>query len=342
MRNGTASFRFLIQAIACSLFAVSAFPQQNAPARGLFIGGVVRDVQSNQLISAATLELQRTSGESAAPPVVTGTRGEYQFNGVTSGDYLITAHAKGYETNTVSLMLGGFSLSNVTVTLRRSESAPPSGPGDTVSAHELSIPDRARDEFDRGLKLMAASKPDYKKALAHFERAIKEFPDYFEAYAQIGIAQFHLADKTAAEHALRTSAQLSSGHYLDALSLLAHMLNDESRFAESESFARSCATQDESAWGCDVELARALSGLKRPTEAEAVATKASALNPSNADTFLILGNIHIEEHKYSEVVKDFDAYLRLNPTGPESEQVRASQEQARRALARTEGSTVKQ
>ena len=343
MRTRKPNFRLVIPGIALIFVAASAFPQQTTPSRGLFINGFVRDAETNQLISFATLELQR-SGEIASPPVVSGTRGEFQFNGVVSGDYLIIVHAKGYETNTVSIMMGGTPLSNVTITVRPSKSTEPSRPGDTISAHQLSVPDKARDEFDRGMKLMGASKPDYKKALAHFERAVKEYSDYYEAYAQIGIAQYHLGDQAAAEHALRTAAQLSSGHYLDALSLLARMLNDESRFRESESFARSCATQDESAWGCDLELARALSGLKRPTEAEAIATKASELNPGNPDTFLILGNIHIEEHKYAEVIKDFDAYLKLNPTGPESDQVRASQEQARRALARTEGSgsSVKQ
>lgn len=343
MRTGRLSFRFLIPAIMFAIVVAKTFPQQNAPTRGLTISGFVRDVETNQLISAATLEVQHSSGETAAPPVVSGTRGEFQFNGLNSGEYLITIHATGYENNTVSVMVGAIPLSNVAITLRRSESKESSGPGDIVSAHELSVPDKARDEFDRGMKLMAASKPDYKKALDHFERAIKEFPDYYEAYAQAGIAQFHLGHKPAAERALRTSAQLSSGHYLDALSLLARMLNDEGRFAESESFARTCSTQDESAWGCDLELARALSGLKRPTEAEVVATKASELNPGNPGTFLILGNIHIEERKYAEVVKDFDAYLKLNPTGPESDQVRLSQEQARRALAKAggPGSSVK-
>jgi hypothetical protein len=343
MQAGSVIFRFLTIAMLLSL-TVCALPQQTAPARGLFISGFVRDADTNQLISSAALELQRSSGETASPPIVTGTRGEFQFNGVSSGDYLITVHAKGYDANTVPLMLGGIPLSNVTITLHRSESKQPTGPGDTVSAHELSIPGKARDEFDRGMKLMASSKPDYQKAITHFERAIKEYSDYYEAYAQIGIAEHHLGDKSSAEQALRTSAQLSSGHYLDALSLLAQMLNDAGRFAESESFARTCATQDESAWGCDLELARALSGLKRPVEAEAVATKASELNPSNPGTFLVLGNIHIEEHKYAEVVKDFDAYLKLNPTGPESDQVRVSQEQARRAQARTggTGSSVKQ
>jgi tetratricopeptide (TPR) repeat protein len=73
--------------------------------------------------------------------------------------------------------------------------------------------------------------------------------------------------------------------------------------------------------------------LKHPVEAEAVATKASLLNPNNAKTYLVLGNIHIQQRKYEAVVKDFDAYLKLDPSSPMSDQVRASEAQARKALA---------
>jgi hypothetical protein len=333
-------FGMLVAATALALSGSVVFPQQPPqpppPVRLLSISGFLRDVDTNQLISAATLELQRSSGDRASPPVVSGTRGEFQFDRVSPGDYVILSHAEGYEPTTVSLMVDGMPLSNVTITMRRASAGQPTASGDTISVRRLSIPDRARQEFDKGMQQMTAVKPDYQRALSHFERATKEYPDYYEAYTQLGIAQHHLGNKVAAEVALRRSVELSSGHYLDALGLLAEMLNDTGRFQEAESFARSCATQKESAWGCDLELARSLAGLKRLSEAEAMASKASELNPNNAATFLVLGNIHIEEHKYAAVVKDFDAYLKLKPSGPESDQVRAAEEQAHRALARTE------
>jgi tetratricopeptide (TPR) repeat protein len=185
------------------------------------------------------------------------------------------------------------------------------------------------------MKAMRSPKPDYHKALSLFERAIKEYPDYYESYAEMGVAHQHLGDDTAAEKALRKSVEMSSSRYADALFLLSEMLNDSGRFLDAEGFARQCVTQDESSWSCDLELARALAGLKHPTEAEAIAARAAEINPANAQTFLILGNIHIEQRKYAAVVKDFDNYLRLNPSGPESNQVRTSQAQARRALARS-------
>jgi tetratricopeptide (TPR) repeat protein len=206
-------------------------------------------------------------------------------------------------------------------------------PTDPVSLHELNIPDKARDAFDKGMKLLIGSKPDYRRALASFERAIREYPDYYEAYAEMGVAYARLGDRAAAELSLRKSVQMSASRYPDALFLLAEMLNDGGQYIDSEGFARQCVTQDESSWSCELELARALAGLKHPVEAEAVATKASLLNPNNAKTYLVLGNIHIQQRKYEAVVKDFDAYLKLDPSSPMSDQVRASEAQARKALA---------
>lgn len=329
---------FTLTLLAARLLAVaplSVEAQQTAPARGLFISGYVREEESQHAIRAITLQLMSESGTTASPSVVSGTGGEFQFNGVVSGNYWITANEKGYEPLNISIMLGGIPLTNVLVNLHRTRSVGPLTSGDAISAHQLSIPDKARDAFDKGAKLLAGGKPDYRKAISYFERAIREYADYYEAYCDMGIAYHHLNDEAVAERALRKSVELSNGRYPDALLLLAELLNDSNRFAEAETFARQCATQDESSWHCDLELARSLAGMKHPAEAEPIAVKSSQLNPNNAETFLVLGNIHIQQRRYGAVVQDFDAYLKLNPSGPQSDNVRASQEQARRALART-------
>lgn len=301
---------------------------------GLSISGYVRDDESHQPLKAISLELTSVSGGTAAPPVVSGVTGEFRFGGLVSGEYHISSHQTGYDPSDLDVTLGGTPLSNVLVALHHGESNHPSVPGDAISVHQLSIPEKARDLFDKGFRLMMGSKPDYRKALTFFERAVKEYPDCYEAYAEMGIAYQHLGDAGAAEKALRKSVEMSSSRYTDALFLLAEMLNDAGRFIDSEVFARQCVTEDESSWSCDLELARALAGLKHSAEAEAIATKASELNPNNAKTYLVLGNIHIQKRNYEAVVKDFDTYLKLDPSGPMSDQVRASEAQARRALAK--------
>ena len=310
-----------------------AMAQQSALERGLYISGYVRD-EANQSLKTISLELLAETGTVAAPSVVTGTDGQFQFNGVSSGNYSIVAHAKGYDSVNLSVMVGGVPLTNVIVTLRRSDSAKEPTLGDPISAHQLSIPDKARDLFEKGVKQLTSSKPDYHKAVSFFDRAIREYPDFYESYAEMGIAYHRLGDVPNAEQALRKSAELSAGRYADALLMLAQMLNDNTRFQDAEPFARQCVSQDESSWRCDLELARSLAGRKHATEAEVIAVKASELNPNSAQVFLVLGNIHIQEKNYPAVVKDFESYLKLDPSGPQSDQVRASAEQARRAANR--------
>jgi hypothetical protein len=44
--------------------------------------------------------------------------------------------------------------------------------------------------------------------------------------------------------------------------------------------------------------------------------------PDNAPVYLVLANAHMLEQNYSAVVGDFDSYLKLEPTGLLSDNVR--------------------
>ena len=167
--------------------------------------------------------------------------------------------------------------------------------------------------------------PSYGKAVAYLE---------YEAYAEMGIAYYHLGQPADAERALRKSMSLSSNQYPDAVFLLAEMLDDQGRFAEAEPVARDGVRLAETSWRSHLALARSLAGLKRTPDAEIAATKASELKPDNPEIFLVLGNIHIQQRNYPAVIKAFDTFLKLEPTGPRSDQVRQSEEQARRAIQR--------
>jgi len=300
----------------------------------LFISGFVRDDETNQPVKSVTVTLKRGGGEVAAPTVVSGTSGEFEFTGIGSGDYRIEVDAKGYQPASVAAFLGGTPMLNVIVALRRPN--PSSSLEDlSVSAHQLSVPDKPRDEFTKGVKLLTATQPDYKRAVLQFQRAISDYPTYYEAYAELAIAFYHMGLNADAEKSLRESIHLSSGRYADAQFLLAEMLDDLNRFQEAEPVARQGIKDDASSWRGYLALARALSGLKRPAEAEVSATKATELNPENPEAFLVLGNIHIQEHNWSGVVRAFDAFLQLEPTGRRSDQVRQSRAQAAKALEAT-------
>jgi hypothetical protein len=75
-------------------------------------------------------------------------------------------------------------------------------------------------------------------------------------------------------------------------------------------------------WQGPSELARALLGLNRPTEAEAGARAAIELRPDNANLHLLLANIHIELQSELALLDDLNSYLKLAPKGPFADQAR--------------------
>jgi len=314
---------------------IAVFGQSGDNSRGLYCSGVVREEGTLEALPMARVVLQPTSGFDSRS-VFSGTSGDFKFTGLDSADYSIDVQLKGYQPARIMVSVFGKPLENANVYLKKIVTQEPSGPLDPISAHQLSVPSKAHDAFDKGVKLLAGAKPNYERALAQFQRAIAEYSEYYEAYADMGIAYQHLGQSPAAEEALRKSIDLSSSQYADAFFLLAEMLDDSNRFGEAEPIARQGVKLEELSWRGHLCLARALAGLKRAQEAEFSANMASQLNPTRADIFLVLGNIHIQEHSYASVIKDFDAYLRLEPASPLSDAIRQSQEQARKALRRSQ------
>src|ERR1700676_538577 len=55
-----------------------------------------------------------------------------------------------------------------------------------VSVHELQIPEKARNAFEKGIKRFAAK--DMAGSVSEFQKAIKVFLAYYEAYGKMGDA----------------------------------------------------------------------------------------------------------------------------------------------------------
>jgi tetratricopeptide (TPR) repeat protein len=201
----------------------------------------------------------------------------------------------------------------------------------SISAHQLSVPHKAHDEFEKGMTLIYL-KSDYRGAIAQFQLAIRDFPTYYEAYAEEGSAYFQLQEMEHAEEALRKSVDLSSGQYADASFTLAALLTDKKHFEEAATTARQGISVDASSWRGPFELARALTALKQTEEAEKSAQQSRDLMPDNPPVYLLLANIHIQKKDYPALLRDLDDYLRLSPIGPEADQARKTREHVQSIL----------
>lgn len=289
------------------------------------VRGKVVDTQNRAQLENVRVELRTFTGVTVGTSF-THTGGDFEFLNVGVGSYELIVQQSGYHTVSQRLDVQD-SVYGLSIDLHPSSTTETLAPGpSSVSARELTIPRKAHDDMEKGLGLLY-EKSDYQGSIKQFERAIQEYPGYYEAYTQIGIADMHARNNAIAEQMLRKALELSHETDVDALSWLSTLLNDTQRFADAEPLARKGLELDSKSWQSNAELARALLGLHRPAEAEKSALAAAQLRPDNALLYLVLANIHTQLENAPALLEDLNNYLRLAPTGPMADQARAQRKQ---------------
>ena len=320
--------------VPCCLLSFALFPiycfsqdRNRADVDGSLSGRVLLAGEEHAA-AQARVELKRMSGNWTASAFA-NPNGEFAFVGLQFGTYLITVTAPECapveETIQVNSRSGPLLLK-----LQRNISAT-AGRSSMVSVRELSIPEKARKAFTKGSLRLAAK--DSAGSIGEFRRAIAAFPDYYEAYYKLGIAELDLQQAGEAETAFRKSIELSEGRYAPPHSGLSLILSIEQRLVEAERMAREGVELDPSDATGHYALASVLYTTNRLPEAEKSARQAVTSKSSFAQAYLLLAEIHLRQSNASAVVEDLDAYLKLDPDGPRSARARAVRGDAQRAVA---------
>jgi tetratricopeptide (TPR) repeat protein len=293
--------------------------------RTFLVGGTVRDAVTNQAPEGQLVELYVFDG-SLVSQIYTSQEGGFDFGPQPANTYDVVVNRDGYERVDQQFSLNR-NTQDIMIELRRKGRDPNAPGGPLVSVRELSIPHKAHDDMLKGLSLL--QKPDYPASLVQFQRAVKEFPTYYEAYAQMGFAYQKMGDLKNAEEMLRKSVDVSKNTYADGICMLASLLNDQQRFADAAPLARKAIELNSAEWQGQFELARSLYGLGDMPGAETSAAAAADLHPDTAETYLVLANIHNHQREYLKLADDLDHYLKLNPTGPQADQARKERDEIR-------------
>src|SRR6202008_3459639 len=97
--------------------------------------------------------------------------------------------------------------------------------------HELSIPEHAVKSYRRGIDRLFKNDPA--GSLIHLRRAASEFPEYYEAYHAIGLAQLRLGHEKDAQEAFQKSIDASGGYYAEPHFGLSAVLCNRQKFADA-------------------------------------------------------------------------------------------------------------
>jgi tetratricopeptide (TPR) repeat protein len=304
--------------------------------RTYVVAGMVSDAQTNIRLDSVKVELREFTGGTVAT-VFTSGEGNFEFENIAEGSYLIFVEQVGYASAQQNVDVMG-PTHGILVELRSIGSASGVAVGKaTVSKRELLIPHKAHDAMEKGLTLLYA-KSDYPGSVKQFERATQEYPDYYEAYTEMGVAYVKLKDATNAERVLRKALDLSDQQYVDALVSLSSLYTDNQRFTEAEPLARKAVELDGNSSQANFELARVLLGIGQADEAEKSVLAAIKLQPQNPILFLLLANVHIALQNYPALVDDLDNYLKLAPAGQFADQARKQRDEIQQQLQNSQAS----
>jgi tetratricopeptide (TPR) repeat protein len=208
-----------------------------------------------------------------------------------------------------------------------------------ISVHELTIPDKAREAYNKGVRCLNAK--DWAGSVPEFQRAIKSFPGFYEAYDMQGVAQLAMQSWQDAESSFRKSLDLSLGRYAAphfGLGLI--LCIDYKQFADAEAMVREGLDLDPANASGHFALAWVLYSVGRLTEAEQSAREAIRYKPAFAEPYLLLAQIHLRQNHSAAAIEDLDGYLKLDPDSPRSARARAARADAQRALAHETAATV--
>jgi tetratricopeptide (TPR) repeat protein len=264
--------------------------------------------------------------------VLTDLEGHFRVRNLPRGTYEIAVEESGYEAARTSTQLDGPSAQLVMYLKSRSTTTGPSNY--SVSVRELKIPNKARDEMWKGLERI--SRNDTAGSLTHFLKATQIFPNYFEAYYNLGLADMALGHSDDAKKAFQTSIDLSGGQYALAEFAYGFVLCHEGKPVDAERIIRRGLEAKNDAPEGYAILGQALRQLNRLEEAEKVEQEALLRNPHLAGAYLVLSDVAEIRGDYRTEILDLDAYLKLQPSGPGSELARKARAGAEQMLAKSQ------
>ncbi len=190
------------------------------------------------------------------------------FPNLVPGSYRVVVSATGTEHGDASFNLAsGFSEDvDVPVKAEGGQQDPTYSRMPLVSTTDLRIPDAARKEFDKATDSMA--KENWKQASERLKKAIDIYPQYAQAYNNLGVVYSRLGNRIEEREALQKAVE-SNDHFAPPL----------------------------------VNLARMAIADRDMITAETLLNRATAIDPQDTMTLVLLSNVELLTRHFNEALE---------------------------------------
>jgi tetratricopeptide (TPR) repeat protein len=260
--------------------------------------------------------------------------GKCQFRQATSGVFIVRISNLGFKevSSRVELITSPRAYVTLELIPLNDHEPPPAvsvPPAEAVSVKDLAIPEAARTEFTKGEEAMRAKDAD--ESVKHFQKAIKLYDAYPQAYRMLGDAFVEKQQWPEAETALKKSIELQpdlAPAYFD----LGALRNQTKNYAGAEQSLKKGLELTPDATIGKYELAKTYWGLGRWQDAAPLATDTVKALPDLAAAHVLLANIKLKLRDAPGALHEYQEYLRIEPQGTMAPQVRDVVDKLQKAL----------
>ena len=279
---------------------------------------------------ARQVAVRLTSTTGYERQVFTDDNGRYEFRDLTRGHYFLSAShpedpdqvSDDAEVDTSRAFITRITI-NLSLHYKSVKAVQQSAGSPVISAKESAqhVPRQALKAFDRGVKFSREGKAE--QAEQELTRALRIFPDYFQALCERGslyVAQGRIAEaREDFKRALQINpeygpalcgfgiCEFHAGKYIDAIDYLEKAVTAEPNVSRDYFL-----------------LALAYGAVDRWGAARMSFLQALNLDPKGAArAHFHLANIYVRENRLEEAISELDAYLSAVPDAPDKDEVLA-------------------
>jgi predicted Zn-dependent protease len=190
-----------------------------------------------------------------------------------------------------------------------------------INSKNANVPKKALEFYNKGVEL--ARSKDNKGAIKQLKLAVAEYPDFVNAFNELGIQYMIVNDLEKAEESLRSALKIKPDA-VEPLMNLGIVLFRLKKFNDAEPVLRSALKIDEKSAIGHFYLGRLLTRLEHYDEAEKELNLAMSLSENKMiEVHRMLANVYLGKDDYKRAADELETYLRLNPTAQDADKLRA-------------------
>ena len=285
------------------------------------IAGQVRFSENVKPGTNVIVRLERFGGVSLDQMMI-DNRGKFRFANLPRGLYVVSVSSHCLQAQQQQAELVHVFKAYLMFELKPDRSSPDCNRVDDatrVGIVDARVPTAAFKEFESGRAALRQKK--LKEGIDHLQKAIGQYPDYFDAYLLLGTTYMEAREWNSAAHALSRAVELNRQSAL-ALFSLGEVRREQKQYSDAEAVLLSGLKLDDSSWQGHFTLGRVYLERDEFMKAAPHIGRTLQLKPELPEVHLLAGNIFLRVNQQVRALAEYEEYLRLAPKGKFASQAR--------------------